>query len=122
MSDELKIFRQYLTNKGWKQYPSQSLVYPEVVRELWCKELLGVPELKKCTSNEEAPVLCLDIVQFGNGLVVSAELINIYIRGQVEDATWYTLEAYSLSFQEVYARLHEITAKLCIAWNTLHTS
>ena len=113
MNNDYRELEQYLVGNGWKEYPTFPPRWPEVLNRLWHKPLQGIVD---CTSNNKPPNLTLSAVKFDRP---NSLCITVYVRGEVEETTWYTLEAYSLSISELMQREAEITTKLCRAWNSL---
>ena len=113
----MKDLLEYLSKNGWREFPTYPPTKPEKMHKLFCKQLLG---LTRCYNNPDKAIqVCLNFTQIDiNGVVT--DMVTVYIRGQVGEETWYTMEAYSMSPECFIRTNEEVIYKLGKAWEALH--
>ena len=114
-----KELLQYLIENGWKEYPTYPPNHPERVHKLFCKK---VSSLTRCSSNiDKEQDVCVTFTQFDIH-DASSEIVSVSIRGEVQNTTWYTIEAYSMSPEYFINNNKDIVDRLSKAWEALHVS
>ena len=105
----------FILSKGYKEYSTYLPTFPEREHKLFCKPVLTKVD---CSCNEKSPSFsiaytCCSIHN------KDAEFFSLYIRACTKSGTWYSLEAYSMSFKELQEKLDLIEEKLTRAWEDL---
>ena len=105
----------FILSQGYKEYPTYLPTFPEREHKLFCKPVSTAVE---CTSNAKEPqynisYTCCSIHN------IDTDFFSIYIRASSKSGTWYSLEAYSLSFAELKDKLRMLEFELKLAWENL---
>lgn len=105
------------TEKGYKECPTYAPNYPEIAHRLFYKQ---ANTNINCSSNEKPPQI---IVEYFSYIIQNKEAHNITISLRAADKTdtWYSLEAYSLHFNELKEKIDTIEQSLVKLWETLNS-
>lgn len=105
----------FILSQGYKKYPTYLPTFSIREHKLFAKQ---VPTTILCSCNEKEPQFIINYTccSIHNK---NAEVFSICIRASNKLGTWYSLEAYSLSFEELVDRLSRIEIELLQAWEPL---
>lgn len=113
LENQLMIF--LLSKKEYKECHTYAPNYPEIAHRLFYKQ---ANTNINCSNNEKPPQI---IVEYFSYVLQSKETHNITVSLRASDKTdtWYSLEAYALTFNELKEKIDTIEQSLTKLWEAL---